>query len=223
MRILVVEDEAKLAQSIKKGLQMEAYSVDVANDGDYGYDLAATENYDLIILDIMLPGMDGLKICQKLRTIGKTTPILMLTARSQLSDRVTGLNEGADDYLVKPFAFAELLARIKALLRRPKTLLPKELKAGDLKINLDTFQAERGGKIINLSKKEFSLLTYLAKNQGRVLSKEQIISSVWDFESDILPNTVEVYIGYLKSKIDKPFPKKPLLKTVRGFGYMLEK
>lgn len=220
MRLLIVEDEKKIADLVKKGLEQEAFAVDVAYDGSYGYDLASTEDYDLVILDLMLPGMDGLEICKKLRQSGKTEPILMLTARGSVGDKVHGLTTGADDYLAKPFAFEELLARIKALTRRPKQFLPTILNASDLAINTDTFEVKRGGKEITLSKKEFALLSFLIRNKNQVVSKGQILSKVWDFESEVLPNIVEVYIGYLRDKIDKPF-NRPLIKTVRGFGYKI--
>lgn len=223
MRILVVEDEHKIANSIKKGLEQESYAVDVAYDGEYGYDLAATEDYDVIILDLMLPEMSGMEICRKLRENENHTPILILTARGQLDDKVEGLNAGADDYLVKPFAFAELLARIRALARRPKNNTGNVLKVGDLELNPVTFKVTRDGAEIDLTKKEFALLEWMMRHAGQVLSKEQLIQHVWDYNADILPNTVEVYIGYLRDKIDRPFEDKPqLIKTVRGFGYKLE-
>jgi DNA-binding response OmpR family regulator len=222
VRILVVEDEHKIANSIKKGLEQESYAVDVAYDGEYGYDLAATEDYDAIILDLLLPKMSGLEICQKLRQENTHTPILILTAKGQLEERVEGLNAGADDYLVKPFAFAELLARLRALTRRPKNALPTVLTAGNLNLDTLNFQVKRGKKEIQLSKTEFALLEYLLRNKGRTLTKDQIINHVWDYDADILPNTVEVYIGYLRKKIDQPFRSKPpLIKTVRGFGYRI--
>lgn len=219
----MVEDEHKIANSIKKGLEQEAYAVDLAFDGEKGFDLAATEDYDVIILDLMLPKITGLEICRKLRKEENVhTPILILTARGQLEDKVKGLNMGADDYLVKPFAFAELLARIRALTRRPKKSLNPVLIAEDLSLNSLTFEVKRAGKTINLSKKEFSLLEYLLRHKGKILNKEQIINHVWDYEADILANTVEVYIGYLRNKIDKPFKGKPgLIQTVRGFGYKI--
>lgn len=223
MRILVIEDEHKIANSIKKGLEQESYAVDVAYDGEYGFDLAATEDYDLIILDLLLPKMDGIELCKKFRQEENVhTPILMLTAKGQLDDKVEGLNAGGDDYLVKPFAFAELLARIKALTRRPKDSLGVVLTIGDLSLNTLTYEVKRGNKKINLSKKEFALLEYLLRHKGKVLTKDQIINHVWDYDADVLPNTVEVYIGYLRNKVDKPFKKKlPLIHTIRGFGYKI--
>ena len=223
MRILVVEDEHKIANSIKKGLEQETYAVDVAYGGEEGFDLASSEEYDVIILDLMLPGLDGLTICKKLRREENIhTPILILTAKGEVEDKVKGLNSGADDYLPKPFAFSELLARIRALARRPKQVLESSLRVEDLTLNTLTYQVNRSGKNIELSKKEYALLEYLMRHSGKVLSKDQIINNVWDYDSDVLPNTVEVYIGYLRSKIDKPFKNnKSLIHTVRGFGYRL--
>jgi len=222
MRILVVEDEHKIANAIKKGLEQESFAVDVAYDGESGYDLAVTEDYDVIVLDLLLPGIDGMEICRKLRADKIHTPILILTAKGQLEDKVKGLNAGADDYLVKPFAFAELLARIRALIRRPKEAMATVLTYEDLSLNTLTFEVKRGDQLIKLSNKEFSLLEYLLRRPGRIFTKEQIIGHVWNYDADILPNTVEVYIGYLRNKIDRPFPQKPpLIHTVRGFGYKI--
>lgn len=221
MRLLVIEDDHKIAAAIKRGLSQENFAVDTEYDGESGYGAATTLPYDLIILDRMLPGMDGLKLCQKLRSQNIHTPVIMLTAKSNIRERVEGLNAGADDYLPKPFSFEELLARVRALLRRPKETQTGELQTGDLILNTLSFSVSRAGKQINLSSKEYALLEYLMRNSGRVLSKDTIIEHVWDFDSDILPNNVEVYIGYLRAKIDKPF-NKPLLHTVRGFGYKIE-
>lgn len=224
MRILVVEDEHKVANSLKKGLEQESFAVDVAFTGNDGFDLAATEDYDLIILDLLLPGMSGVEICKKLREQGKHVPVLMLTAKGQLADKVEGLNAGADDYLVKPFAFEELLARVRALIRRPSNFAGNVLCLEDLSLDTVTYEVKRAGKPIQLSGKEFSLLEYLLRHPNHILTKEQIIGHVWDYEADILPNTVEVYIGYLRNKIDRPFPEKhSLIQTVRGFGYKLGK
>jgi len=223
MKILVVEDEHKIANSIKQGLEQENFAVDLAYTGTDGYDMASSEDYDLIVLDLMLPGMDGIEICKKLREENIHTPILILTAKGDIEDKVAGLNCGADDYLAKPFAFNEFLARIKALLRRPKNFLPDKIICDDLCVDTQNFTVKRGEKDIYLSRKEFSLLEYMARNKNKVLTKDQIMNHVWDYDSDILPNTVEVYIGYLRKKIDLSFKKKPeLIKTVRGFGYMLK-
>ncbi len=222
MRILVIEDEHKIAGAIKRGLEQEAFAVDVLYDGDEGLNAALEDEYDLIILDRMLPGgKDGTVICQELRQQNIHTPILMLTAKSQVGDRVAGLNAGADDYLVKPFAFEELVARVQALLRRPAETLDTVLKVADLEMNTARYEVRRGGRLIGLSGKEYALLQYLLRNPGRILSKDTIISHVWDYDADILPNNVEVYIGYLRTKIDKPFKGPELIRTVRGFGYKL--
>ena len=217
MRILVIEDEHKIAGSIKKGLEMEKYAVDVAFDGSAGFDLAASEEYDAIVLDLMLPVMDGMTVCKNLRTAGIHTPVLMLTAKGTLDDKVTGLNNGADDYLVKPFAFDELLARIKALTRRPKIVNGEKLLAGGIELNSSTYEVTVEDKEVILSRKEFSVLEYLLRNKNRVLSKDQIISHIWNYEADILPNTVEVFIRNIRNKIGKT-----RIKTVRGFGYKID-
>lgn len=222
MKILIIEDEKKLAHAVKKGLEQESFAVDTAFDGLTGYDLAFSEDYDLIILDLMLPGLDGIKICQKLRQNAIATPILMLTAKGQIPDKVNGLNVGADDYMVKPFAFEELLARIKALSRRPRLALGTILMSGDLTLDTITYHVERNGNNIELSAKEYALLEYLMRNHGRIITKQQIIDHVWNFDAEVLPNTVEVYIGYLRNKIDKPFKDSPpLISTIRGFGYRI--
>ena len=222
MRILIVEDEHRIAQTIKKGLEQELYAADIAYTGTDGYDMASVEDYDLIILDVMLPGMDGLEVCEKLRKEKIHSPILMLTAKSQIQDKVAGLDMGADDYLTKPFSFEELLARIRALTRRPKKTVGTKLIVEDLCLEPQRFDVIREGKNISLSNKEFALLEYLMRNAGTILSKDQIISHVWNYDADILPNTVEVYIRNLRKKIDLPFKnKKPLIHTVRGFGYRI--
>jgi DNA-binding response OmpR family regulator len=224
MRILVVEDEHKIANSIKQGFEQESFAVDVAYTGTDGYDLASTEEYDVMLLDLLLPGMDGVTMCKKLRAENIHTPILMLTARGQISDKVNGLNSGADDYLTKPFAFEELLARVRALVRRPKYTIGTKLTMDDLILDVSAFELTRATKPIRLSNREFSLLEYLMRHPNKTLTKDQIIGHVWNYDADVLPNTVEVYIGYLRSKIDKPFPKKPaLIHTIRGFGYRIGK
>ncbi|MCJ7745682.1 MAG: response regulator transcription factor [Actinobacteria bacterium] len=222
MRVLIIEDDRKIARAIKKGLEQEAFAVDIAADYDEGLGLAVTQEYDLLILDRLLPGFsDGVDVCKEVRERGMEIPILMLTARDKVKDRVEGLKSGADDYLVKPFAFEELLARVKALLRRPPRTVDEVLKVSDLTLSTGTFKAERAGVEIPLSKTEYALLEYLMRNESIVLSRESIISHVWDYDADVLPNTVEVYIGYLRGKIDKPFKGKALIHTVRGFGYMI--
>lgn len=221
MRILVVEDEHKIANAIKAGLEQENYAVDVEYDADGGLGAALHENYDVMVIDRMLPGeIEGLEICRQVRAANIHTPILLLTARDQTRDRVEGLNSGADDYLVKPFSFEELLARLRALMRRPSITSGTVLKVDDLTLDPVKYKVQRGGRQLALSAKEFALLEYMMRNPNRVLTKDNIISHVWDFDADVLPNTVEVYVGYLRSKIDKPF-KKPLLRTRRGFGYIL--
>ena len=222
MRLLIIEDEVKIANALKKALEQEKYAVDVAYDGDDGYAMASTEPYDLLVVDRMLPGdYDGLRIISELRKQSIKTPIIILTAIGQSYEKVKGLDIGADDYLVKPFSLDELLARIRALLRRPINEKPTILKAGDLTLNTTTYEVKRAGKVIALTGKEYSLLEYLMRNQNRPISKDSIISHVWNFDADILPNTVEVYIKYLRSKVDEPF-SKPLIKTIRGFGYKIE-
>ncbi len=223
MRILVIEDEHRIANTIKKGLEQERYAVDVSYSGKDGFDLASTEDYDLLIVDLMLPQMDGLTICKTLRMKNIHTPILVLTARGQIQDKVNGLDSGADDYLTKPFSFEELLARIRALTRRPKHAINTILNVGDLTLNPKLYEVKRVNIPIKLSNKEFSLLEYLMRNSNKILSKDEIINHVWDYDDDVLPNTVEVNIRNLRNKIDKPFlQSKPLIKTVRGFGYKIE-
>lgn len=221
MRILVVEDEHKIANAVKKGLEQERFAVDVVYDGDDGMDSALTGDYDLLILDRMLPGeYDGVDIVRAVREKGLHTPVIFVTAKDQIRDRVQGLDAGADDYLVKPFAFEELLARVRALLRRPSDNIDSVIKYQDLSIDLNNFRVERSGKEIELTSKEFALLEYMIRNPKRTLTKENIITHVWDYDADILPNTVEVYVGYLRNKIDKPFKGPNLINTKRGFGYV---
>lgn len=223
MRILVVEDEQKIANAVKRGLELKGYAVDAVYDGDSGLSYGLDADYDLIVLDRMLPGsIDGTEVCQKLREQNIHTPIIMLTARGTIGDKVEGLNSGADDYLVKPFSFDELNARVRALLRRPPIQVGSILTLDNLTMDTTTYEVRRGDDIVKLSSKEFALLEYLLHHPNRVITKEMIINHVWDESSDILPNTIEVYIGYLRNKIDRPFPQyKPLLHTLRGFGYKL--
>ncbi|MFH1150846.1 MAG: response regulator transcription factor [Actinomycetota bacterium] len=220
MRILVIEDDRKIAKAVKKGLEQESFAVDIALDFDEWLGLAVTQEYDLLIIDRMLPGSrDGMDVCREVRSREMAVPVLFLTARDKVADRVQGLNVGGDDYLVKPFAFEELLARVRALLRRPRGTVGETLRVADLTLDTGTFEAERAGSRIPLSRTEYALLEYLMRNQDIVLSRESIIAHVWDYDADVLPNTVEVYIGYLRSKVDKPFEGPELIHTVRGFGY----
>lgn len=221
MRLLVIEDERKIARVITESLKREKYAVDAAYDGEEGFNLADSQPYDLLIVDRMLPGLEGAEIVKKLRENGKNMPILFLTALSTTEDKTLGLDIGADDYLTKPFAIDELLARVRALLRRPPIQQPDILKIDDLKIDKQQQAVTRAGKIIDLTSKEYALLEYLIQHPNQILSKETLIDHVWDFDADILPNNVEAYIKNLRQKIDKPF-KKQLIKTVRGFGYRIE-
>lgn len=222
MRVLIVEDEHKIARALKKALEQETYAVDVAYDGDEGYAMATTEPYDVAIIDRMLPGdYDGIAIVKAMREAKIHTPVLFLTALGSVNERAIGLDAGADDYLIKPFALEELLARVRALLRRPAEQQPTILKIDGLELDTVNYSVKRDNKDIQLTSKEFALLEYLMRNPGRPISKDVIISHVWDYDADILPNTVEVYIKYLRNKIDASF-KRPLIHTVRGFGYKLE-
>lgn len=220
MRILVVEDEHKIANAIKQGLEQQSYAVDVAYDGDKGLAMATTENYDLVILDRMMPGkVDGMGILAHLREAKNHTPVLLLTARDKVLDRAHGLNSGADDYLVKPFAFIELIARVRALLRRPQQAADTTLTYDDLSLDPENFAVKRAGKVVELTNKEFAMLEYFMRNRERIINKETLMNHVWNYDADILPNTVEVYVGYLRNKIDKPFKSNELIHTKRGFGY----
>ena len=222
MRILIVEDERKIARALGRALKNEKYAVDISYDGTDAYVMAGMIDYDLLILDRMIPGdYDGLSLTKKLREEGKNVPILLLTALGATQDKTEGLDGGADDYLTKPFALDELLARVRALLRRPQTSVETVLRVADLSLDLNTHEVLRNNQKIELTNKEFSLLEYLVRNSGRPVSKEQIIAHVWDYDADILPNNIEVYISYLREKVDKPFKDK-LIKTVRGLGYKID-
>jgi two-component system copper resistance phosphate regulon response regulator CusR len=219
MRLLIVEDNHKIANVVRDVLMAESFAVDVCYDGEEGLYTALNDDYDLAILDRMLPGgKDGVEICQELRKAGKHMPILILTAKDQVRQRVEGLNAGADDYLIKPFSFDELLARISALLRRPHDNLGTVLTVGDLTLDATSKEVKRGGRSIKISSKEYALLEYLMRNQGKVLKKQHLITHVWDFDADILPNTIEVHMTRLRAKLGNP----PLIHTVRGFGYKIE-
>ncbi len=221
MRVLVVEDEVSLANLIKEGLEDEGYSVDLAYDGGEGLYLALNEPYDLIILDIMLPKMDGIEIAKTVRSKNIKTPILMLTAKDTIQDKVLGLDSGADDYLTKPFSFDELLARLRAILRRSFGEVKNTVKVADLELNLDTHEVKRSGKVIELTSKEYALLEYLVLNKNRLLSRTDIIEHIYDYNYDFDSNVIDVLVARLRRKIDKDFDKK-LIHTVRGVGYMVK-
>jgi DNA-binding response OmpR family regulator len=223
MHILVVEDERKLAQLLRRVLTEERHVVDIAYEGNEGLDLANSNSYDLMILDLMLPGVTGIEICKQVRANGAKGAVLMLTARGAIEDRVAGLNAGADDYLTKPFAMAELLARVSALLRRRdrEPDMNNTLKVGDLSLDLVRHEVQRNGRIIELTAKEFALLELLMRHPGQVLTRNQITDQVWRYDLEALSNVVDIYIHYLRDKIDQGFPR-PLLKTVRGVGYKIE-
>jgi len=221
MRILVVEDEKKVASFIKKGLEEEFFIVDVAYNGKEGLDLASTEEYDLIILDIMIPFIDGVTLTKELRKRKIITPILLLTVKDSVSDKVEGLDAGADDYLTKPFAFEELTARIRALLRRRENLMSNILTAADLKLDLVTHKVYRNEKEIILTPKEFSILEYLLRNKNKIVSRTKLIEHVYDYHFDTDTNVIDVYINKLRNKIDQGFNKK-LIHTIRGVGYIIK-
>ncbi len=220
MRILVVEDEENIAHFIRQGLDEAGYAIDLVQEGETGLDYALAYKYDIIVLDIMLPGMDGLTILKELRSRDVTTPVLFLTARDTVEDRVHGLEMGADDYLVKPFAFSELLARIRTLLRRPPLQLQATMNIGNLEMDTGRHEVRRGGKLIELSAREFSLLEYLMRHPNQVLSRTQIGEHIWNIDFYHESNVVDVYIGYLRRKLDKGF-NEPLIHTVRGVGYRI--
>ncbi len=221
MRILIVEDEKKVAGFIKKGLEEETYAVDVAYDGEDGLHMGVENQYDLIILDLMLPIIDGLNVLSRLRGKKVETPILLLTAKDSVEDKVTGLNSGADDYLTKPFAFSELLARIRVLLRRGKTETKTVLQIDGLSLDLVSHKVKRNDEEIELTGKEYSLLEYFMRNQGKVLTRTMIAEHVWDYNFDTFTNVIDVYVNHLRKKIDKGYPEK-LLHTLRGVGYIMK-
>ncbi len=221
MHILVVEDEKKSAAYLRKGLTEHGFIVDVAHDGEDGLHLAKTGDYDLVILDVMLPDRDGWSVISELRRAGRQTPVLFLTAKDTVQDRVKGLESGADDYLVKPFAFAELLARVRSVLRRGPARKPEMLRIADLEIDLVRHKASRAGAPLDLTAKEFTLLSLLVRHTGEVLSRTQIAEQVWDMNFDSDTAVVDVHVSRLRTKLDQPFPKR-LLHTIRGRGYVLE-
>lgn len=221
MYILLVEDERRLAQAVRRVLEEEGHTVDVAYDGEEGLAMATETDHDVIVLDIMLPVVDGIEVCRRLRRNKIDTPVLLLTALDGVDDKVRGLDSGADDYLPKPFAFQELLARLRALSRRRvQAREPMELAVGDLKLDLRRRRAERAGRVIELSPKEFSLLEFLMRNQGRVLTRTQILDHLWGYDYTPDSNLVDVYVAYLRRKVDKA-GERPLIRTVRGVGYAL--
>lgn len=222
MHVLVVEDEKRLAQLVKRALEEESHVVDVSHDGAEALDMAQATDYDLMVLDLMLPTMDGIDVCKNLRREGNDVRILMLTARDAVDDRVQGLEAGADDYLIKPFSFSELLARVHALSRRqvqPQT--EQELRCGDLVLDLQRREARREDRNIELTAKEFQLLEYLMRNAGHVLTRTQILDHVWGYNVDSFSNVVDIYVHYLRNKVDRDFAE-PLIRTVRGVGYSIK-
>ncbi|MBH1980130.1 response regulator transcription factor [Candidatus Saccharibacteria bacterium] len=222
MRVLVIEDEVKIANALARALRGQGYAVDVEHDSDGGYAMASTEPYDVMIIDRLMPGeYDGISLLKQLRSEGIDAPALILTALGSTEQKTEGLDAGADDYLTKPFSVDELLARVRALLRRPTIQQDTILSSGKLALNTTLHEATYDGESLDLTVKELALLEYLMRTEGRPVSKEQIISHVWDFDADILPNTVEVYIKYLRNKIDDRFGVK-YIKTVRGVGYKFE-
>ena len=220
MRALVIEDEPGVAQFVRQGLREAAFAVDVAETGDDGFHLAVSNDYDVIVLDLMLPGRDGFSILHDLREKSIVTPVICLTARDAVEDRVRGLDLGADDYLAKPFSFSELLARIRALLRRGQQLAQNPLVVGDLSVDIITRQVSRAGSRIDLSAREYALLEYLARHNGQVLSRTMLLEKVWDMNQDPMTNVVDVHINRLRKKIDQGFAG-PLIHTIRGVGYVL--
>ncbi|HSP38662.1 MAG TPA: response regulator transcription factor [Frankiaceae bacterium] len=220
MRVLVVEDETRMAALLKRGLEEEGYAVDLAADGNEGLFLAVENDYDIVLLDAMLPGMSGYDVCRQMRERRRWSPVLMLTARDGIADRVAGLDAGADDYLTKPFAFAELTARLRALLRRGSSERAPVLEVGDLTLDPAAHAVHRAGQSVELTAKEFALLELLMRHAGEVLSRTRILEHVWDFAYDPSSNVVDQYIAYLRRKIDKPFDREDV-ETVRGAGYRL--
>lgn len=221
MRLLLAEDDAQLGKTLMKGLRQESYAVDIVADGENAVYQALINEYDVIILDVMMPRRDGFAVCRELRRNGTTTPVLMLTARDTVADKITGLDAGSDDYLTKPFEFAELLARLRALLRRRTTdLLAAEVKVGNLRVNMASHSVDRAGRSIVLTTKEFTLLAFLARNEGHVVSRAEICAHVWDDNHDPYSNAIEVYVNRLRRKIDS-VSDTPLIHTRRGAGYML--
>ena len=221
MRLLLVEDDAKLAHAVGRGLRHEGYAVDVASDGDAALLQAAVYDYDGILLDVMLPGRDGLEVCTELRERGCWAPVLMLTARGQVGDRILGLDVGADDYLAKPFDFGELLARLRALLRRTPGERPVRLEIGDLVVDPAAHRVTRAGTTVELTAREFAVLEFLARHPGQAVTRTRLLEHVWDENYEGSTNIVDVYVGYLRKKLEQPFGA-PMIRTIRGVGWTLE-
>jgi two-component system OmpR family response regulator len=221
MRTLLVEDDVKMARSLRRGLEREGYAVEVAGDGEEGLRRARQDDFDVVVLDVMLPGRSGFAICQELREAGRWVPVLMLTARDAVEDRIRGLDAGADDYLTKPFSFGELLARLRALVRRGPSERPPVLTVADVRLDPAAHLVSRAGVAVDLSSREFALLEFLMRHPGEVLSRTRIREHVWDYNYAGFSNVVDVYVGYLRRKLERPFDR-PLIRTVRGVGYALE-
>src|SRR5215468_7650281 len=220
MRLLFVEDDARIVRFVARGLQEQSYAVDVATTGDDALYQLEINDYDLVVLDVMIPGKNGFEVCRAIRSLGKHVPVLMLTARDAVEDRITGLDSGADDYLTKPFEFGELLARLRALLRRPRELRPPQIVVGDLRLDTASQTAKRGARAISLTTKEYALLEFLARNAGRVVGRSEIAEHVWDESFDPFSNLIEVYVNRLRRKLGDA-AGSPLLQTRRGSGYIL--
>jgi two-component system OmpR family response regulator len=221
LRLLIVEDELKMARALRRGLEREGHAVEVASDGEDGLHLGRTSEFDVIVLDVMLPGRDGFSVCRELRGADVWTPVLMLTARDAVDDRIRGLDAGADDYLVKPFAFGELLARLRALIRRGPSDRPPILEVADVRLDPAAHTVARADVTVDLTTREFALLEFLMRHPGEAVSRTRILEQVWDMNYDGFSNVVDVYVGYLRKKLEEPFGR-PLIRTVRGVGYALE-
>ncbi len=221
MRVLLVEDDAKLVRALRRGLGREGYEIDVARTGTQGLAKAMAEEYDVLVLDLMLPGLDGLTLCDQLRLAGRSVPVLMLTARGSVADRIRGLDHGADDYLVKPFDFGELLARLRVLIRRGPSAHPRVIVVGELHVDSSTRFVSRAGQQVELTAREFDVLEVLARNAGQLVSRRQLLHEVWTDEYQGSPNIADVYIGYLRRKLERPRGRR-LIRTVRGKGFLLE-
>ena len=222
MRLLLVEDDGKLVRALHRGLEREGYVVDVAETGDDALSRADANEYDAVVLDLMLPGTDGFSVCRALREREQWVPVLMLTARDHVKDRIRGLDAGADDYLVKPFDFGELLARLRALTRRGPAERPAVIEVGDLSIDPAAYVVTRAGRTVELTPREFDLLLFLARRAGEVVPRAELLDEVWEDADDASTNVVDVYVGYLRRKLERPFRRRRLIRTVRGVGFVLE-